>query len=129
MNRYIAVIRKDANTCYGVDFPDFPGCISAGDTMEEALANAREALALVLDEMAKDGKAPPAPSDLDTVQRDRHNRGGLAVLIDAPEAVGKAVPITATIDEFLLKRIDRVAKNRSQFLADAARAELARRGA
>jgi predicted RNase H-like HicB family nuclease len=45
MGGYIALVHKDEGTSYGVSFPDVPGCVSAGDTFEEALANAAEALA------------------------------------------------------------------------------------
>ena len=41
--KYPVVIHKDENSDYGVTFPDLPGCFSAGDTIEEALANAQEA--------------------------------------------------------------------------------------
>jgi predicted RNase H-like HicB family nuclease len=45
MPGYIALVHKDEGTSYGVSFPDVPGCVSAGDTFEEAVANAVEALA------------------------------------------------------------------------------------
>src|SRR3569833_1554860 len=45
MAGYIALVHKDEGTSYGVSFPDVPGCISAGDTFEEAVANAVQALA------------------------------------------------------------------------------------
>ena len=44
MPAYIALVHKDEGTSYGVSFPDVAGCISAGDTFEEAVANAAEAL-------------------------------------------------------------------------------------
>jgi hypothetical protein len=44
MSGYIALMHKDEGTSYGVSFPDVPGCISAGDTFEEAVSNAAEAL-------------------------------------------------------------------------------------
>ena len=40
--KYPVVIHKDENSDYEVTFPDLPGCFSAGDTIEEALANALE---------------------------------------------------------------------------------------
>jgi predicted RNase H-like HicB family nuclease len=43
---YIAYLHKDKNSDYGVSFPDFPGCITAGSSLEEARAMAAEALAL-----------------------------------------------------------------------------------
>ena len=45
MTTYIALLRKDPDSDFGVDFPDFPGCITAGSTLEETRAMAREALA------------------------------------------------------------------------------------
>jgi predicted RNase H-like HicB family nuclease len=45
MAGYIALLHKDEGTSYGMSFPEMPGCISAGDTFEEAVANAAEALA------------------------------------------------------------------------------------
>jgi len=57
----IALVHKDEGTSYGVSFPDVPGCISAGDTLEEAFANAGEALAAHLALMREDGDAITAP--------------------------------------------------------------------
>jgi predicted RNase H-like HicB family nuclease len=48
MASYIAVLHKDADSDYGVDFPDFPGCVTAGETLEEAR------------KMATGGVAPPS---------------------------------------------------------------------
>jgi predicted RNase H-like HicB family nuclease len=45
MTSYIAYLRKDADSDYGVEFPDLPGSFSAGSTLEEARAMASEALA------------------------------------------------------------------------------------
>jgi len=41
---YIAIIHKDPDSDFGVSFPDFPGCITAGRTLDEAKEMAREAL-------------------------------------------------------------------------------------
>src|ERR1035441_6271666 len=43
---YIAYLHKDKNSDFGVSFPDFPGCITAGSSLDEARAMAAEALAL-----------------------------------------------------------------------------------
>ncbi len=43
---YVALIHKEPGSNCGVSFPDFPGCISAGATLEEAEAMAKKALAL-----------------------------------------------------------------------------------
>ena len=51
---YIALVHKDKDTSYGVSFLDLPGCISAGDTFEDAIGNASVALAGHLAIMAAD---------------------------------------------------------------------------
>ena len=49
MPNYIALIRKADDSDYGVEFPDLPGCITAGRDLDETFAFAREALALHLE--------------------------------------------------------------------------------
>ena len=71
MAGYIALVHKDEGTSYGVSFPDVPGCISAGDTFEEAVANAAEALAGHLALMKADGDPIPAPRSFEELKRDR----------------------------------------------------------
>lgn len=66
MRHFIAVIHKDEGTGYGVHFPDVPGCYSAGDTLDEAIRNAGEALRL----FAEDSPVPDAPRDLDAIRAD-----------------------------------------------------------
>ena len=81
MAGYIALVHKDEGTSYGVSFPDLPGCISAGDTFEEAVANAAEALAAHLTLMHADGDTIPAPRSFDELKRDRE------FLADAADAI------------------------------------------
>ena len=70
MTAYIALVHKDEGTSYGVSFPDVPGCISAGDTFEEAVANAAEALAGHFAAMRADGEVIPIPRSFDQLKRD-----------------------------------------------------------
>ena len=45
MNRtYIGLVHKDAGSDYGVSFPDLPGCVTAGATLDEARVMAADAL-------------------------------------------------------------------------------------
>lgn len=60
MAAYIALLRKDDASDYGVDFPDFPGCVTAGLTMDEARHMAAEALQLHVEGMT--GAASRFPS-------------------------------------------------------------------
>jgi predicted RNase H-like HicB family nuclease len=71
MSSYIALVHKDAGTSYGVSFPDVPGCVSAGDTLDEALANASEALAGHLALMRADGDPIPKARSLEAIKADR----------------------------------------------------------
>jgi predicted RNase H-like HicB family nuclease len=59
---YIALIHKDPDSDYGISFPDLPGVISAGKTLNEAREMGAEALALRLEGMAADGDTTPEPS-------------------------------------------------------------------
>ncbi len=128
MRPYIALIHKEPNSSFGVSFPDFPGCISAGDTMDEARMMAAEALALHLDGMAQDGEAVPEPSSIEAVMVARENRDAVAILVDAPRAAAKSVRVNITLPADVLDEIDRYAESqgltRSGFLARAARKEL-----
>ncbi|MFH1344890.1 MAG: type II toxin-antitoxin system HicB family antitoxin [Pseudomonadota bacterium] len=44
MPHYVALIHKDADSCYGVSFPDIPGVFTGGDTIDEAMEQAAEVL-------------------------------------------------------------------------------------
>jgi predicted RNase H-like HicB family nuclease len=125
MRQYIALIHKDPDRDYGVSFPDLPGLITAGSTLDEARDMAAEALALHLEGMAQDGEAVPVPSSLEDVMATAENRDGVAVLIAAPNAEVKSVRVNITLPADILGEIDRYAERegftRSGFLAQAAR--------
>ena len=125
MASYIALIRKDPGSDFGVDFPDFPGCVSAGATLDEARRMAQEALELHVAGMIEDGEKLPRPSTLDAVMRDRENHDAIAFLITLPGVADRSVRVNITLPERLLRRIDERTKNRSAFLARAAEKALA----
>lgn len=123
MTAYVALLRKQPDSDYGVDFPDFPGCVTAGETLEDARRMAAEALQFHIEGMIEDGEPIPAPSRLDKVMADAHHRDAVAVLIDV--AVRRpAVRVNVSLPADLLDAIDRVTDNRSRFLAEAAREKL-----
>lgn len=122
---YPAVIDRSA-TSFGVSFPDFPGCVAAGDTVNEAARSAEEALSFHIAGMREDGDAIPEPSSLDAIEGDPDIDEVARILVRG-EIPGRSVRVQLSIEEGLLARIDRVAPNRSRFLADAARAALAAR--
>ena len=129
---YIALIHKEDDSDFGVSFPDFPGCISAGGTLEEARAMAEEALALHIEGMIEDGLELPAASSLDAIMAEPENRGGVAILVPAPAGSARAVRVNITLPEDLLSAIDRHAAHaglsRSGFLASAAKQALRKAG-
>ena len=120
MTSCIGLIRKDTDSDFGVDFPDFPGCISAGTTLDEARRMAQEALELHVGGMIEDGEALPVGSSLETIMADPENADAVAFVVTAPEAADRTVRVNITLPERLLRRIDERAKNRSAFLARAA---------
>lgn len=124
MTTYIALLRKDPDSDYGVDFPDFPGCITAGGTLEEARVMAAEALAMHIAGMVEDRLPIPEPSALEAIMADPHNSDAVGFLVDVPAKPVRAVRINVTLPEDLLQAIDVAAANRSRFLADAAREKL-----
>lgn len=87
---YIAIVHKDADSAYGVSFPDIPGCFSATDDEEWLVENAVEALSL----WAEDSTLP-APSSIETV-RTRQDvaqeliAGAFLLAVPAPSRVAKA---------------------------------------
>jgi predicted RNase H-like HicB family nuclease len=86
VRNYIGLIHKDADSHFGVSFPDFPGVITAGTTPDDARAMAEEALALHLEGLAEDGEAVPEPSALEEVMSDPDNRSGVAILVPVKSA-------------------------------------------
>ncbi|MEP7349423.1 MAG: type II toxin-antitoxin system HicB family antitoxin [Sphingorhabdus sp.] len=119
---YPAIMEKSVDG-FGVFFPDLPGCVSAGRTEQEAAENAEEALAGHLIVAAEFGDALAPPSPFDSIGRDPEIEEVARILVRA-ERPGKSIRVNVTLDEGLVAAIDKVAKNRSGFLADAARAAL-----
>ena len=85
---------------------------------------AAEALALHVDGLIEDGGSLPMPSSLDAIMDDPHNADAVVFLVDVPASPVRSVRINVTLPNDLVEAIDRVTKNRSRFLADAARDKL-----
>lgn len=133
MAHVIALVHEQENV-YGISFPDFPGCVSTGDSLDEALRRGAQALALHVEGMIEDGEVLPALRTVAEVRAtpcladDLHDAVLAAVPVDLP---GRAVRVNITIDEHLLAAVDRAARasgaSRSGFLAEAARKRIAGR--
>lgn len=133
MANYIALMRKSAESDYSVDFPDFPGCITAGQDLDEARRFAEEALTGHIEVLVEEGEIIPEPSSLETIMADPENRDAVVLVVSVPPIKGKTVRVNFTIDEATLNLIDRYVTshgtNRSSFLADAALQFMKRNGA
>ena len=84
MAAYIALLRKQADSDFGVEFPGFPGCITAGVTLEDAQRMAAEALLFHIEGMTEDGNLIPEPSGFDEVLSDLRCANIAAILVDVP---------------------------------------------
>ena len=123
MASYVALLRKEKKSDYSVSFPDFPGCVTAGKTLDEAHRFAVEALAFHIEGMEADGDPIPAPTTLDVIAADPEHRDAFATIVSVtPRSKVQRLNITMSTDT--LQRIDAYAEEigmtRSAFLAHAA---------
>ena len=127
MSTYIALIDRAGDGSYGICFPDFPGCVSAGDTFEETIRAGAEALAFHAAAMREDGDPIPASRSLDAIAAAEDwcaAAGSVVALVPLLPSTARTVRINVTMDERLVAEIDSVTTNRSAFLAEAARRTL-----
>ena len=129
---YVAFIHRDEEPGFGISFPDFAGCISEGDTIDEAVRRGASALAFHIEGMIQDGETIPAPRSLEEIERDpslAEWREGAAICL-IPAVIDKGSPrrVNISLDYGLLQAIDDEAKRRgmtrSAFLSSAARNEI-----
>jgi predicted RNase H-like HicB family nuclease len=86
--KFPVVLHKDSKSDFGVIVPDLPGCFSAGSTVDEALAMAKEAIELHLEGLIRDGMPVPRPGKIERHQRNADYRGGTwAVVTVDPSAL------------------------------------------
>ena len=130
---YVAVIEKEKDSAFGVWFPDVEGCFSAGDTLEEATANASAALRQHTEAVESAGRRLSAARAVDEVLRDKDVKEAVkagAVLFAVPllADAGRTVRINISLDKALVDQIDSAASarglTRSAFIARAAREKI-----
>lgn len=125
--RYPVMIEAgDENTAWGVAVPDLPGCFSAGDTLDEAIAAAEEAAAAWIDAALDAGHAIPRPSSV----QDAMGKGDFAGWMVGTISVDPALMddtverVNITLPRRVLKRLDAKAKekgeSRSSYIAHMA---------
>jgi predicted RNase H-like HicB family nuclease len=122
----IAIESGDARHAYGVIVPDLPGCFSAGDTLDEAMTNAQEAILLHLEGLLDEGKPFPKASDIERLRNKRGLRNWTWAIVDVDmsQLGDKAARINITLPQRVLRAVDaharRQGETRSGFLARAA---------
>lgn len=122
----IAIEAGNETTAWGVVVPDLPGCFSAGDTLDEAYAMAREAIELWINTALDDDQTIPKARPLEVHMADPEYKGWAwgVIDIDLADFVDDIERVNITLPKRVLRQIDRYAKNhneaRSSFLARAA---------
>ena len=120
------VLHNDDGTSYGVTVPDLPGCFSAGDTPEEAIASAREAIACHVEGLLVDGESIPEKTHLEVHQANADYAGGIWALVDVDIAKlsSKTIRVNVTMPARVLSIVDEAAaregESRSGLLTRAA---------
>ena len=109
---YPVVIHKDTASDYGVTVPDLPGCFSAGPTLDDALANAVEAIATHVEGLLLDREPIPAAKEIEAHRGNPDYGDGIwaVVTVDLSRVSGSARRINVTIPERILSRVDDYAK-------------------
>ena len=125
--RYLAIVHHDRpEGPFGVTVPDLPGCFSAGDTLADALENAREAIALHVEGLLSDGE--PVPDPAPTIDAD----GGIVAAVNVDDSLlsDRAVRLNITLPSRIVGPLDNAARRagttRSGLLTRIALAYLAR---
>ncbi len=132
--RYPVVIHKDPDSDYGLIVPDLPGCFSAGETLDEALEQAREAIECHLEGLMLDGEPIQLPRAVDQHRNNPDYADGIwaLVTVDTTRLSGRTKRVNITLPERLLAQMDSYAaqhgETRSGMIAEAAMAYLADRG-
>ena len=108
MSRYPAFVDGEAGA-YGVTFPDLPGIVAMGDTMDDALVNAEEALRDYVTETESDGAQVTAASPMEKVPPPK---GSALVAIPLIRLSGRAVRANLTLDEGVVAFMDSEASRR-----------------
>ena len=112
---------------YTVTFPDLPGCITEGDTLEDAFVMAKEALELHLYGMEADGEPVPLPSQ---PEPSRVPQGAMVALVEAwmpvirSKIANQSVKKNLTVPKWLADAADRADINYSQVLQEALKVRL-----
>jgi predicted RNase H-like HicB family nuclease len=122
----IAIEPRTERSDYGVVVPDLPGCFSAGETLEDAIAGAEEAGLAWIDAALDAGEAVPPPSSLEAIRANPETAGWIlsVVTIDPAALDDTAERVNITLPRRVLRRLDEGARaageTRSGYIAKLA---------
>ena len=120
---YWAIVHHDADSAYGVTFPDLDGCFAAADEESGVMAAAIEALDLYFEDL-DENPAPRGLEDIHIAYKDDLAQGAYLIQVPLIKRTTKSVRVNLSFDQGLLAAIDDAAKraglNRSAYLAMAA---------
>ena len=106
---YVSFIHR-SKAGYGVSFPDYPGCVSVGDTVDDAIRHGSEVLAFHVEGLAEDGEAIPEPRTIEAIKADPEladwSREADLVLIPLLLDRGTSRRVNISLDRGLLEAID-----------------------
>lgn len=130
---YLGVVEKDADSAFGMWFPDMPGCFPAADDFNDLPRIAAEVLRQHVEALESNGRAVPEPRPVVDVMADKDVRravrgGATTMLVPLLADPGRTVRVNVTVEHGLLEQIDEAAEarglTRSAFLAQAAREKI-----
>ena len=119
---YPAVFTPENDGSFSIDFPDLEGCHTCGDSLEDGIEMAEDALALILYGYEKDGRTIPAPSSLSSFSLSGNafiNYIACDTMKYRKRYHNKAVKKTLTIPEWLNESASAMGLNFSQVLQEA----------
>ncbi len=114
--RYPVVLHKDPNSDYGVTVPDLPGCFSAGETIDVALAEVVEAIECHIEGLLIDGEPVPSPTSIEMHRDDPNYAKGVwaLVTIDLSKLSSETTQVDVTVPERLLALVDQYAARQGE---------------
>jgi predicted RNase H-like HicB family nuclease len=130
---YLGIVENDADSAFGIWFPDMPGCFPAADEFDDLPRVAAEILRQHVEALESNGRPVPVPRSIAEVMADKDSRkalrgGATTMLVPLLADPGRTVRVNVTVERGLLDQIDEAAEarglTRSAFLAQAAREKI-----
>jgi predicted RNase H-like HicB family nuclease len=111
MSFVIGLVHGEGNT-FGISFPDFPGCVAGGSTLDETVSRGEDALAVHVESMLEDDESLPLPRSRSAILSDPEFKEDVedAILVAVPMPSARRTRVHVMIDESLLSAVERAAE-------------------